>query len=105
MTTAAQQAHFDRLVAVFADPDGTVEVIQGRDWARIHPKVCPVCGRVFYGWKPLDVDWEPFVVDPVPPPGSPSRQTCGHPLCWKAEDEARWHDKLRAMPRATGGMS
>ena len=76
------QAWHDACVAKFASPDGTVETIGGKDWARMHPMRCP-CGRVFYGWAPLDNPPAPYQLDP----GPGQRQTCGHPFCHKAEED------------------
>lgn len=91
--------------ARFAKTDGTVEVHNGKEWARIHPKKCPHCGSVFYAWKPLEGEWEaPHRYDPEPRIGGPNRETCGDPECWRIEDEhqfarlVEWREK-RAKER------
>lgn len=87
------QAAADAAVAAFAQPDGTVEVINRKDWARCHPIICPWCKQVFYGWKPLDADWPGFLEDPEPKKGDRvmQRRTCGHPLCHKSEQNHQFN--------------
>lgn len=77
----------DAQVARFAQPDGTIEIIRGREWARVRPMRCPWCHMTFYAWAPLDAPGAPHVEDIPPGHGMGARQTCGHPLCWKHEDE------------------
>lgn len=83
-TSAETQAWHDECVARFATPDGTIEIHNGRDWARMRPMICPVCRNTFYGWTPLENPLPARVVDPGKPG---TRQTCGHPFCYKAENE------------------
>ena len=82
-TPAETQAWRDACVARFAHPDPEVRTIAGRDWARVRPMRCPSCGRGFYGWQDLASFHEPWAVDSAPG----QRQTCGHPLCHKAEED------------------
>jgi hypothetical protein len=85
-----------------AELDMAIKVVGGREWSRNHPKVCPWCGSVFYAYKPLDTDWQPFQVDPEPKNVMGVRETCGHPICWKSEDDAQfkrakaWRDSQKA---------
>lgn len=69
----------------FSEPDGTIEMVGNREWARIHPKRCPHCGATFWAWKPLDSTWQPHTVDPEPRLGHGMRETCGSPGCWETE--------------------
>jgi hypothetical protein len=71
----------EQQVARFSTPDTRVEVIMGREWSRIHPRVCP-CGRTFYTWMPLDALWQLHVLAPA---DRTHRETCGHPFCHQAE--------------------
>ena len=80
--------------AQFAQPNMEIRTIGGREWSRNHPKCCPWCGSVFYAYKPLDTDWQPYQVDPDPLHGMGTRKTCGHPLCWKSEDERQFRIAL-----------
>ena len=86
-TPAETQARHDECVAKFAQPDPEVRTIAGRDWARVRPMKCPTCTHIFYGWTPLDSPAPPYQVDDAPG----QRQTCGHPLCHKAEEDHAFH--------------
>lgn len=90
------QAFNDARVARYATPDGTIEVIGGRDWARVHPIRCP-CGRIFYGYAPLDKLPQPNQMDPEPPNGYGERRTCGHPICAKTEEEHQFHRRIASL--------
>ena len=92
----------DERAARYAHPDDTVVLFNGRPFTRNHPKVCAICGRVFYAFKPVGADWPAYQVDPHPMPGDTCvvRETCGHPACEKAEDELQF--KRRREWRAAG---
>lgn len=80
------------VVAHFAQPDPEIKTILGKDWARVHPRVCPWCGSVFYAWAPIDAAWERFVVEPDPHHMSKikNRETCGRSGCIDQEDSHQW---------------
>ena len=82
----------DERAARYATPSDDVVMLYGRPFARNHPKVCPICGVVFYAFKPVDAIWQAYQVDPMPGPKDACgvRETCGHPACGKAEDELQF---------------
>lgn len=94
-TQAERQEWHDKLVARFAQPDEEVRVIAGRDWARVRPMYCANCGDLFYGWTPLDVPLPSYVKES----GPDARQTCGHPFCFKADNERAYREVTQ--PRTT----
>lgn len=82
-TPAERQAWNDTQAARFAQPDEVIQIINGREWARVRPMYCANCGNLFYGWTPLDVPLPSYVKDE----GRGKRLTCNHPMCEKAETE------------------
>lgn len=97
------QRHYDRRVAIHSQPDLTPVEFAGKRWIRARPLVCPWCGVTFYDYLPEDADpalWPEHCVDPETEIGGQRivRATCGHPLCWEAED--RHQRKRRGVPEA-----
>lgn len=95
MNRQVQQFNDER-AARYATPDNCQVRFNGRYFTRNHPKVCAICGRVFYAFKPVGADWPAYQVDPHPMPGDTCgvRATCGHPACEKAEDELQFKRRL-----------
>nr|WP_320131985.1 hypothetical protein [uncultured Holophaga sp.] len=85
MSTLYDQSIGDRLGSRYLHPDLTPREFCGRWWSRTHPLCCPHCQNVFYAWQPEDQPFEPYR-NPSGMRGTDGgRQTCGHPLCEKAE--------------------
>ena len=95
MTTQAQQDWFDACQARFAQPDTTPrEERNGQIFVRTLGKRCPWCGNVFFAYQVEGEEKQPYQIDPnpmlnkfgEPANGIGTRETCGHPKCWDAED-------------------
>lgn len=81
------QSWRDSRKALFARPDPNRRYTSnGREFSLTHPKRCPICGDRFYTYGPADELPAPPAVDPIPDDDG-KRTTCGHPTCWKVEDE------------------
>ena len=94
-TDREKQTWFDHLKGLFSRP-----AIETREDAgdlvmvRILPKRCPWCQDSFYTYQAFGSSHEPHTVDQDPPHGMGMRETCGHPLCWDAEDMRQWRRRV-----------
>ena len=78
-----QDWHYERK-AKWAEPHPEDrEEIMGMIFTRTLGKRCPWCGDIFFTYQVEGHEREPYRVDPE----TSTRETCGHPKCWDAEQD------------------
>ena len=58
-------------------------------------KCCPHCGQAFPTYQKIGSNYRPMQVDPMPHHGLGTRETCGDPQCWDAEDLMQWRIRVQ----------
>jgi hypothetical protein len=95
ITDGDHKAWWNFLVRKTDYPDSdAVEVRGKRVMTRSRELVCPHCGVTFYGYQYIDHPHPGGQVDSEPSNGFGSRQTCGDPRCWDAEDALQFKRRL-----------
>ena len=97
------QIWFEHLKGIFGRPAPNKHEIRadGSVFARSLGMCCPNCGDAFFTYQREGIDRQPYLVDEYPPDGLGTRQTCGSPLCWEAEDDCQFKRRLECRKAAT----
>ena len=106
-TKTEEDWHYEQK-AIFAAPDTTPQVQNGRVFTRTFGKRCPWCLDVFFAYEVEGNERQPYQIDPEPLNGHGVRETCGHPKCHEFEEDRQFKrrrqiriDRVQAQERAS----